>query len=108
MAAKRLSTRCSAIAIAPPIAPSVGSVWLAIQSVYQRLDVRFGSKADMAARLSDVRLTSESGHWLSAFECSLSPKMCDQDIWTASPLAVILAGTTQPPSEILHRPHLHL
>ena len=41
----------------------------------------FGSKADMAA-MSDVRLTSESGHWLSAFECSLSPKMCDQAIWT--------------------------
>src|SRR6516165_2880125 len=46
MAAKRLSTRCSAIPIAPPIAPSVESVWLAIQSVYQRINVRFGSKAD--------------------------------------------------------------
>jgi len=29
------------------------------------LDVRFGSKADMAAHSSDVRFTPKSGHWLS-------------------------------------------
>src|SRR5262249_35086534 len=34
-------------------------------------NVRFGSKADMAAHSSDVRFTSKSGHWNSVVECSL-------------------------------------
>jgi len=29
------------------------------------LDVRFGSKADIAVRLRDVRFTPNSGHWNS-------------------------------------------
>jgi hypothetical protein len=32
-------------------------------------NVRFGSKADIGARLAHVRFTPESGHWLSASGC---------------------------------------
>jgi hypothetical protein len=32
----------------------------------------FGSKADIAVRLRNVRLTPESGHWVTAFGCPLS------------------------------------
>jgi hypothetical protein len=37
-------------------------------------DVRFGSKADIAARPSDVRFTPKSGHGLSALGCPLCAK----------------------------------
>src|SRR5262249_11596963 len=71
MAAKRLSPRCSAIPIAPPIAPSVGSVWLAIRSVYQPINVRCGSIADIAACPHHVRFTPESGHREILLGCPL-------------------------------------
>jgi hypothetical protein len=38
------------------------------------LDFRFGSKADIALVKSDVRFTTESGHWLSALGCPLCAK----------------------------------
>ena len=34
-------------------------------------DVRFGSKADIAALPNNVRFTPESGHWNSLAECPL-------------------------------------
>jgi len=32
-----------------------------------RTDVRFGSKVDIEAPSSDVRFTSESGHWATRY-----------------------------------------
>ena len=34
-------------------------------------NVRFGSKADIAARLSDTRFTPKSGHWRAIVGCPL-------------------------------------
>jgi hypothetical protein len=42
------------------------------------LNVRFGSKADIAACLSDVRFTPESGHVQCNSECPLSAKSGDR------------------------------
>ena len=39
-----------------------------------RCNVRFGSKADMAAHSSDVRFTPKSRHWNSAAPCPLCAK----------------------------------
>lgn len=38
------------------------------------VNVRFGSKADIEARQSDVRFTPKSGHWLRALGSPLSAK----------------------------------
>jgi hypothetical protein len=38
------------------------------------VNVRFGSKADIAVHSSDVRFTPKSGHRLSASECALAAK----------------------------------
>jgi hypothetical protein len=35
--------------------------------------VRFGSKADIDARLFDVRFTPKSGHWRDCSTCALKP-----------------------------------
>jgi len=37
-------------------------------------DVRFGSKADIAASPTNVRFTPNSGHWLSVSGCPLWAK----------------------------------
>ena len=37
-------------------------------------NVCFGSKADIAARLDDVRFTPKSGHWNSVAKCPLCAK----------------------------------
>jgi hypothetical protein len=36
-----------------------------------RFNVRFGSKADIAASPTNVRFTPKSGHWLSLSQCPL-------------------------------------
>ena len=41
------------------------SLWLAGYPKTPGFDVRFGSQADMAASISDVRFTPESGHPIS-------------------------------------------
>jgi hypothetical protein len=43
----------------------------AFDAVTAAFNVRFGSKADIGARPSHVRFTSESGHWNSVAECPL-------------------------------------
>jgi hypothetical protein len=62
--AARLSTR-DKIEVSEWLAPDGLSIDLAAQQV-SKADVRFGSKADIEACLSDVRFTSNSGHqnWL--------------------------------------------
>src|SRR5262252_8098043 len=48
------------------------------------VDVRFGSKADIAACLINVRFTPKSGHRNSVVECPLSAKSGHSDV-TRSP-----------------------
>ena len=62
MAASRLSTRVSARKRAPDAAWYAQVYGACKASVYQGHDVRFGSKADIEARQSDVRFTAKSGH----------------------------------------------
>jgi len=38
------------------------------------IDVRFGSKADMAAIPNDVRFTPKSGHWQTTVGCPVCAK----------------------------------
>ena len=45
-----------------------------ILELVRGIDVRFGSKADIGARLRDVRFTPKSGHWNSVVECPLCAK----------------------------------
>src|SRR5215472_3107640 len=43
-------------------------------------DVRFGSKADIAAAPINVRFTPKSGHWDSVVKCPLCPRSRSQRI----------------------------
>jgi hypothetical protein len=38
---------------------------------FSKTHVRFGSKADIQRRLTNVRFTRKSGHWNSAAKCPL-------------------------------------
>ena len=37
----------------------------------RKVEVRFGSKADIEVRLAHVRFTPKSGHWFHISECPL-------------------------------------
>ena len=43
----------------------------AVKAIWAAADVRFGSKADIAASPTDVRFSAKSGHWNSAAKCPL-------------------------------------
>jgi hypothetical protein len=58
-------------------------------------DVRFGSKADIAASPTNVRFTPNSGHWNSASKCLLCANSGQSALQRKAPLFDYLVGNCQ-------------